>query len=214
MSAPTVEQQVNLYQPILGAEKRLFSARAIGVCLALLAISLSALGGYGAWRTSQVERSIAELEKRQAAELATAERAGLALNPGKSVVELDAEAKELAADIAARERALAILKLGAGSPATGFAARLEALARRQIDGLWLHDVVVGSGDGRLAMRGQALDPKLVPAYLAALSEDPALAGVRFDKLTMRRAKENEAPAQLVFELGAPGLTLASSEAHP
>jgi len=214
VSAPTVEQQVNLYQPILGAEKRLFSARAIGVCLALLAISLSALGGYGAWRTSQVERSIAELEKRQAAELATAERAGLALNPGKSVVELDAEAKDLAADIAARERALAILKLGAASPATGFAARLDALGRRQVDGLWLHDVVVGSADGRLAMRGQALDPQLVPAYLAGLSKDPALAGVRFDKLTMRRAKENEAPAQLVFELGAPGLTLTSSEAHP
>ena len=213
MSAPAVEQQVNLYQPILGAEKRLFSARAIGLCLALLAFSLAALGGYGAWRTSRVERSIAELEKRQATELVKAERAGLALNPGKSLAELDAEAKELAADIAARERALAILKLGAGSPATGFAARLEALARRQIDGLWLHDVVVGSGDGRLAMRGQALDPKLVPAYLAALSEDPALAGVRFDKLTMRRAKDDEAPAQIEFELGAPGLALPSPEAH-
>ena len=88
------------------------------------------------------------------------------------------------------------------------------MGRRQIDGLWLHDVVVGSADGRLAMRGQALDPKLVPAYLAALAKDPALAGVRFDKLTMRRAKEDESPAQLVFELGAPGLTLASPEAHP
>jgi hypothetical protein len=209
-----VEQQVNLYQPILGAEKRLFSARAIGLCLALLALSLSALGGYGAWRTSRVERSVAELEKRQAAQLVTAERAGLALNPGKSLAELDAEAKDLAADIAARERALAILKLGAASPATGFAARLDALRRRQLDGLWLHDVVVGSADGRLAMRGRALDPKLVPAYLAALSEDPALAGVRFDKLTMRRAQEDEAPAELVFELGGPGLTLASPEAHP
>jgi ATP phosphoribosyltransferase regulatory subunit HisZ len=214
VSAAEVEQQVNLYQPILGAEKRLFSARAIGVCLALLALSLAALGGYGAWRTSRVERSVAELEKRQAAELVTAERAGLALNPGKSLADLDADAKNLAADIAARERALAILKIGAASPATGFAARLDALARRQVDGLWLHDVVVGSGDGRLAMRGQALDPKLVPAYLAALSEDPALAGVRFDKLTMRRAKEDEAPAELVFELGAPGLTLATPEARP
>jgi hypothetical protein len=214
VSASTVEQQVNLYQPILGAEKHLFSARAIGVCLALLAISLGVLGGYGAWRTSRVERSIAELEKRQAEELVTAERAGQALNPGKSVAELDAAAKDLAADIAAREHALAILKLGTASPVTGFAARLEALARRQVDGLWLHDVVVGAGDGRLAMRGAALDPKLVPVYLAALSEDPALAGVRFDKLTMRRGKEDEAPAQLVFELGAPGLTLASPEARP
>jgi hypothetical protein len=209
-----VEQQVNLYQPILGAEKHLFSARAIGVCLALLAVSLWTLGSYGAWRTSRVERSIAELEKRQAAELVTAERMGVTLHPGKSVAELDAEAKDLAADIAARERALAIVRLGAASPATGFAARLEALALRQVDGLWLQDVLVGSGDGRLAMRGKVLDPKLVPAYLAALAQDPALAGVRFDKLTMRRAKEDEAPAQVVFELGAPGLALASAEAHP
>ena len=209
-----VEQQVNLYQPILGAERRLFSARAIGACLALLAVALGALGSYAAWRTSRVERSIAELEKRQAAELVTAERTGAVLNPGKSVAELDADAKDLTAEIAARERALAIVRLGAASPETGFAARLEALGRRQVDGLWLHDVVVGSGDGRLAMRGDALDPRLVPAYLAALAADHALAGVRFDKLTLRRARENEAPAQLVFELGAPGLALASAEAHP
>jgi hypothetical protein len=214
VSAATVEQQVNLYQPILGAEKRLFSARAIGICLGFLAFSLAALGGYGAWRTSRVERAIAEIEKRQSADLMAAERTGMALQPGKSAAQLDAEAKDLAAEIAARERALAIVRLGAASPATGFAARLEALARRQVEGLWLHDVVVGSGEGRLSMRGNALDPKLVPAYLAALAQEPALAGVRFDKLTMRRAKEDEAPAQLVFELGAPGLALASEETPP
>jgi hypothetical protein len=214
VSAATVEQQVNLYQPILGAEKRLFSAQAIGICLGLLAVSLGAVGGYGAWRTSRVERSIAEVEKRQSADLMAAERTGVALQPGKSVAQLDAEAKDLAAEIAARERALAIVRLGAASPATGFAARLEALARRQVQGLWLHDVVVGSGEGRLSMRGNALDPQLVPAYLAALAQEPALAGVRFDKLTMRHAKEDEAPAQLVFELGAPGLALASRETSP
>jgi hypothetical protein len=214
MSPSTVEQQVNLYQPILGARKHLFSARTIGLCLALLAFALTALGGYGAWRTSRVERSIAELQKRQAAELATAERTGVTLQPGKTVAELDAEAKNLAADIAARERALAIVRLGAASPETGFAARLEALARRQVDGLWLRNVVVGSGEGRLAMRGDSLDPKLVPAYLAALAEEHALTGVRFDKLTMRHAKADEAPAQLVFELGAPGLAFASEEARP
>jgi len=214
VSAAAVEQQVNLYQPILGAEKRLFSARAIGICLALLAVSLTSLGGYGAWRTSRVERSIAELEKRQSAELMAAERTGVALQPGKSVAQLDAEAKDLAAEIAARERALALVRLGAASPETGFAARLEALARRQLDGLWLHDVAVSSGEGRLSMRGNALDPKLVPAYLAALAQEPALAGVRFDKLAMRRAKDDEAPAQLVFELGAPGLAFASEETKP
>jgi len=209
-----MEQQINLYQPILGAEKRLFSARAIGIGLALLAVSLGGIGAFGAWRTARVERSVALLETQQAAQLATVERASAALAPGRSLADLQAQAKNLSADIAARQRALDLVRLGAASPATGFAARLEALARRQLDGLWLHAIVVGSGEGRLALRGDTVDPQLVPAYLAALAEEPALAGVRFDRLAMRRAKREEAPAELVFELGAPGLKFPAPEAHP
>ncbi len=209
-----MEQQVNLYQPILGAEKRLFSARAIGIALCILAVCLSGIAAFGAWRTGRVERSVALLETQQAAQLATVERASAALQPGRSLADLQAQAKNLSADIAARQRALDLVRLGAASPATGFAARLEALARRQRDGLWLHTIVVGSGEGRLALRGGTLDPQLVPAYLAALAEEPALAGVRFDKLAMRRAKHDEAPAQLEFELGAPGLKFPAPEAHP
>jgi hypothetical protein len=209
-----MEQEVNLYQPILRAEKHLFSARAIGIGLVLLMACLATLGGFGAWRTTRVERSIAQLEQRQTSQLAMVEREGASLQPGRSVEELDSQAKELSAQIAARQRALDIVRQGAGSPATGFAARLEALAHRQIDGLWLRDIVVGSSDGRLALRGDAVDPKLVPTYLSAIAQEHAMAGVRFDKLSMRRAKQDEAPAQLVFELGAPGLAFAASETHP
>jgi Tfp pilus assembly protein PilN len=209
-----MEQQVNLYQPILGAEKRLFSARAIGVGLSLLALCLCGLAAFGGWRTARVEHSVALLDAQQAAELARVERASTAMQPGRSLAELEKQAKSLSADIAARERALDLVRLGKASPATGFAARLEALARRQLDGLWLHSIVVGSGDGRLALAGNAVDPRLIPAYLAALAEEPALAGVRFDTLTIRRAKQQEAPAQLVFELGAPGLKFPAAEAQP
>jgi hypothetical protein len=209
-----MEQQVNLYQPILGAEKRLFSARAIGVGLGLLGLCLCGLGAFGAWRTARVEGTLARLETQQAAELARVERASAALEPVRSLAELETQAKSLSADIAARERALDLVRLGTASPATGFAARLEALARRQLDGLWLRSIVVGSGDGRLAFAGSAVDSKLIPAYLAALTEEPALAGVRFDKLAIRRANHEEAPAQLVFELGAPGLKFPAPDAHP
>jgi len=126
-----MEQQVNLYQPILGAEKRLFSARAIGTGLGVLAACLALLAGYASWRAARVERAIAALEQQQAA--------------------------------------------------------------------------------RLAFEGAATDPRLVPAYLAALGEEHALDGARFDHLVMRRAKPEEAPALTVFELGAPGLTLPEPE---
>jgi Tfp pilus assembly protein PilN len=202
MSAALLEQQINLYQPILGARRHLFSARAIGLALGALAVSLVALAGFGAWRTARIERSVAELEGEQSRLLSMLERTAGDLKTHRGLAELDAEAKSLSADIAARERALELLEAGSASPTTGFAARLESLARRQVEGLWLHDIAVGGGDSRLALRGATVDANLLPRYLAALAQEPAFAGVRFDRLTMRRAKAEEAPARLVFELGA------------
>ena len=204
-------QQVNLYQPILGAEKRLFSARAIGAGLAILIACMGGLTAFGSWRTHRIERSVDQLERQEAANLALVERSSTALRPGLTQPQLDAEARGLSVDIDARERALEIIRLDSAAPATGFAARLEALARGQLDGIWLTTIIVGSGDGRLAMRGATTDPDLLPAYLAALAQAPALDGVRFDKLAMRRADPGEAPAQVIFELGAPGLKLAALE---
>jgi Tfp pilus assembly protein PilN len=206
-----MEQQVNLYQPILGAEKRFFSAVTIAVGLGVMVCCLLALVTFGAWRTHRVERSIAKLEQQELAALALAARANAAMHPAQTLAQLQNSAKELSAEIAARERALEIVQRGAAAPASGFAARLEALARPQIEGVWLSDIVLGSGEGRLAMRGGTSDPRLVPAYLAELAPDPALTGVRYDKIALRRARPEEAPAQMVFELDAPGLKFTPRE---
>jgi Tfp pilus assembly protein PilN len=206
-----MEQQVNLYQPILGAEKRIFSARAIGGGLLILGVCLGGLHAFGAWRTGRIERSVAIIERQAASQMSQRDAVGAALRPSRSIVELQAQALELSADIAARERALDLVNRDTASPATGFAARLEALGRRQIDGLWLRTIVVGSGDGRLALQGATVDRRLVPQYLASLAEERAFDGVRFNKLAMRQARREEAPAQLMFELGASGLDFPTPE---
>ena len=204
-------QQVNLYQPILGAEKRLFSARAIGAALAILILCMCGLAAIDAWRTHRIERSVDQLERQEGADLARVAHSAPALRPTLTLPQLDAEARNLSADIDARERALEIMRDGKSTPATGFAARLEALAHGQLDGIWLSTIIVSSSDGRLAMRGAATNPDLLPAYLAALAQEPALDGVNFDKLAMRRALPGEAPAQVIFELDAPGLKMAALE---
>jgi hypothetical protein len=206
-----MEQQVNLYQPILGAEKRLFSGQAIAIGLAVLALSLVGLAAFAALRTARVERSVALVEKEVAAQVALAEKSGAVLTPKESLAELEATARDLSAQIASRERALDVIKKGAAAPGTGFSARLEALARAQVDGLWLTTIVVSTGEGALALEGQTTDARLVPAYLAALGEEHAFERSRSDRLVIRRAKPEEAPASAIFELGAPGLSLPVPE---
>jgi len=211
MNALAMEQQINLYQPILGAEKRLFSARTIGSALLLLAVCLVGLSAYGSRRIGRIEHEVDEVERRETANIAMAQRVGASVRPAESMEQLEAVAKNLSADIGARLRVLDIVRRDGDSPATGFAARLEALAQRQLDGVWLTAIVVGSAEGRLAMRGAASDPKLVPAYLAGLADQPALRGVQFDRLTIRRASGAEAPAQVIFEADGPGLAPPKQE---
>jgi hypothetical protein len=204
-----MEQQVNLFQPILGAEKRLFSARTIGACLAVMFVWLGGMSAFESWRTARIERLVNQVEEREASNLRLAARASSALRPTKTIAQLDAEAKKLSADIASREQALDIVRRGSVSASSGFAARLEALSRQDIEGIWLRRILLGSGESRLAFQGSTTDRNLLPQYLTALSREHALDGVRFDTLSMRRALPTEAPAQIIFELGAPGLKMAA-----
>lgn len=206
-----MEQQVNLYQPILGAEKRLFSARAFAVCLVTLIVCLAALTVFEASRTARIEKSVTQLEQREASNIQMAARASALLRPALTLEQLDAQAKRLSADIASRERALAIVRRGALSVSSGFAARLEALANQQIDGIWLSNILLDSGEGHLAMQGRTINPNLLPNFLDSLSHERAMDGVRFDSLSMRRAVATEAPAQVVFVIAYPGLTFSVIE---
>jgi Tfp pilus assembly protein PilN len=207
-----MEQQVNLYQPILGAEKRLFSGQASLIGLLVVALCLAGIAGFGAWHTTGAESAIARLEQQQGLALERASRADISLRPTATLPELDAQAHAMALSIAARERALEAVHRGAASPVSGFAARLEALAHRQREGLWLRAILLS--DGHMAVRGGTTDPAFVPDYVSALSAEPALAGVQFDRLSLRRGLAAEAPARMVFELEAPGLGFEGHGARP
>jgi hypothetical protein len=211
LSGHVMEQQVNLYQPILGAEKRLFSARALASCLVTLIGCLGALTAFEASRTTRIEKSVMQLEERETSNIEVAARAGAVFRPTLTVAQLEAQAQHLSADIATRERALDIMRRGAVSVSTGFAARLEALANQQVDGIWLSNILLSSDDGRLAMQGRTTNPNLLPVYLNSLSREHAMDGVRFDSLAMRRALPTEIPAQVVFAIGSPGLKFTAIE---
>jgi hypothetical protein len=206
-----MEQQVNLYQPILGAERRLFSARTLAACLGTLIACLGALITFEASRTARVEKSVIQLEEREASNIEMAARAKAVLRPTSSLAQLDAQAKHLSADIVSRERALDIIRKGAVSVSTGFAARLEALANQQIDGIWLSNILLSSDEGRLAMRGRTTDRNLLPMFLNGLTHEHSMSGIRFDSLSMRRALTTEVPAQVVFVIGSPGLDFTAVE---
>jgi hypothetical protein len=197
-----VRQQINLYQPIFRAQRRIFSSRAIAIGLAVIGVALAGFWAYGTWKVGRLEREVAEVareDKLRAANLASASAAFAAqANPAQ----IESRIQSLSDELDRRARALAALRSGAAGTTEGFAARLEALARRRVDGLWLEGLSFGGSGRSMSVAGATIDSRLVPRYLEELQQEPALAGARFDRVEIAEppATADKAAAPLTFHL--------------
>jgi len=180
-----MRQQINLYQPIFTETRSGFSAQPVALGLIVL---LAALGAYS-WnqhrQATQLETQLSQIQAQQSELQAALEQEGQS-TANETPEQLDARVKQLDAQVTERSRAVQILKSGAAGQTTGFASRMEALARRQIDGLWLDQMILSGINGGMTLRGATIDPDVVPQYLRSLAAEPALAGTRFDDFIIER----------------------------
>ena len=71
---------------------------------------------------------------------------------------------------------------------------MSAFARQSINGLWITGLVLDNQ--QVALRGRALNPDLIPAYVTRLNKEPALQGRSF-----RVRETGEALSPVTFSAG-------------
>ncbi len=182
-----MRQQINLYQPIFRPQRRPFAAGTGLLSLALVGLALLATWGYGLMRVTHLGDELVKLRAQQQQLLQIAALGGTAHARRQSPEDLQARADRLLLDLKQRQQALEVLRSGAAGDTGGFAHRLEALAHRHVDGLWLDQIVLGAGAGVASLSGRTLDPQLVPVYLQALTAEAALSGTRFEQFRIEAA---------------------------
>jgi len=178
-------QQVNLYQQTTPAW-RPFGSATLALTCGAVACSLVVIWGFGSVQVARLQRSVEALQRQQTAQQAALGALGSLHIDGANPADLQTRIQQLSAELAARERALALLQGGAVGSTKGFSPQLAALARHPMPGLWLRQITLSSLTGSVSLAGEALDPDTVPRYLHVLSTEPVLAGVRFDRLVIER----------------------------
>lgn len=192
-------QQVNLYRgraasnaSSAGARLLLFSA--VG---ALLAVVLLAVAGefYLSALQSQRVQAAAALQQQESELAALKEQ----LNDAKPDPFLEAELARLGeARTRLNMNLTTIVQQRAAAP-QGFSAVFASLARNTLDGLWFNNVGLSAGGSEMQLKGQAVEPALVPRLLQSLANEQAFAGRTFRKVRFER-QEREAGAIVDFEL--------------
>lgn len=184
-------QQVNLYQPILRKQEKVFSLKTLlqGNLLIIAALGLiyffslyqshSLRSRHQALQQDLVQRSEDLVELQQQFPARTKDPA----------VAMSVEQKQSLLNY--RKHLLRELQhqnTGAdGNP--GFSEQLSGLARQDTDSLWLDEISVRDGK-QLTLRGWAKAPEEIPRHIQRLNAEPSFSGTAFSKVQISRDEDD------------------------
>lgn len=211
-----MRQQINLYQPIFRAERKLCSAATVGIAAGLLLLTYVGIWSYGSVKVARLAQHVHGVQAQaQAQEAMVAEAASLRAQRAKPAA-VEARIAQLSTQLTQRTRALEVLRSGVAGEPVGFATRLEALARGHLQGVWLdHLVLTGATgmQGNLRLEGAAVNADLVPRYLQSLAAESDLSGVRFAQFAIERP-EQAGQASIRFRASSAALIDKAEEGTP
>lgn len=185
-------QQINLYEPSLRIAHDWLSTGSLAAAVggALLAVGISAAWTH--WQLRQVQGPAHETATALQEQQAAIEQLARQVDSLRPDPKLLADVSSAQATLEQRQAALQMLRGGGLGHQEGHAAALQAFARQSIDGLWLTGLALDRRD--MALRGRALNPALIPAYVGRLNQEPALQGRSFRALDIARPLDAGTPA--------------------
>ncbi len=179
-----MSQQINLYNPLLLKQQKLFSFGTMVQALGLILAGSLLFYAYAWHSTSSLENQNAEAARMHAAALARIEQVKSESGARAPSKLLQEEVARMEAQLGTRQGIVALLERGELGNKQGFSEYFRALSRQTADGLWLTAFKV-NGAGEVAISGRTLKPELVPAFISQLKRENAMEGKTFAMLEMR-----------------------------
>ncbi len=211
-------QQINLFNASFLKQKKIFTSATMARSLALLLLGAMAMVGYGYYQTGELEQQAkagaVQLEKKkQMQEKVLVEFAPKKKDPALLTMIAAAEAEQRAL-----RGVINLLEGGSLGNTSGYSQYFVALARQSMSDLWLTGVTIEGAGSQIGLRGRALEPDLVPAYIARLTGEAVLQGKAFGALKISRAtvagagKGSDMAPFVDFDLEATGITSSAAPA--
>lgn len=179
-----MSQQINLLDPQLVKPKVGLSAVALVILIGVVVVSMLAYAAWAGQRLKQLEREQQALAGQLASVRTQLDQAVQARAPRAPSKALEEELASAEATLTHQQEILAFLAGEGVGRKEGYFAYLQAFARKRVPGLWLTGFTLEAGSGRLTIEGKAMQPELVPQYIALLGEEPLLSGRQFSSLQM------------------------------
>lgn len=193
-------QQINLYQPILRKQERIFSLKTLLQGNLLILAILVLIYGVTLYQTHTLRSQHAQLLQQRLERTEHLADIQKKFQPVAQDPNLDAAIDEKQALLNHRMRLLNELRhqnTGAdGNP--GFSEQLSGLARQDARNIWLQQISLRDGK-QLTLRGMATDAREVPQFIQRLTNEPSFNGTTFTQVQITRDEGNKNVIGFVLE---------------
>jgi len=183
-------------------ERKLLSFRVLLQACAVVLALLMLMYGYGVRQTGQMQADLQRLQGQLDRRVAQVGELAARLAQRRTDTSAAQELVRLEQEMAARRQVVDVLTRMRDGFTHGVSGYLESFARQAPRGVWLTGFVVQDGGDGLVIRGSALEPALVPAFLQRLAGESTLAGTRFGLLQIEREEPRTRQVDFVLYTGS------------
>lgn len=99
--------------------------------------------------------------------------------------------EEASRTLAERQAALSLIQGTSLGDTKGFSRHLRALARQDIDGVWLTHIVLSALGDQTRIEGRAVRAELIPLYVQNLTAEPAFEKQRFHRFQIENPDDDD-----------------------
>ena len=189
-----MSQQINLFNPIFLKQKKVFTALPMAQALGVVVAGALLLTWYAGQRVADLEGSAAAGKTLLADRERRLVEANKQFAPRQKSATIETEVAQAEVELRSLQQVESVLRDGTLGNAAGYAEYFRAFSRQNVSGLWLTGVsIVGAGND-IGVQGRAMQPTLIPAYIARLKSEPVMHGKSFASLDISRPEAQLMPA--------------------
>ena len=206
-------QQINLYQSEFLPQRNVFAASFMVRVSAIVFIAMTIMYGYAWQRVSITERELEIVARQEAAATERLQNLKPLITAVTGERSWSEQLDDALQSMQERQAVLSLVQGATHSETQGFSHHLRALARQDIEGLWLTRIVLSALGDKTRLEGRTLSAELVPLYVQDLTSDPPFAAQRFNRFSIDSPLEPGDYA-LHFSMDSESMLAADSGSRP
>ena len=180
-------QQINLYQPILRKQKKVFSASTLLLGNLIILAGLLALYGYTYLQTHTLQHQYEQASSQRGERQQQLQRLRAQYPTPVADASLPQQLEQTRAQLRQQQNLLQAMRRYDSQPELRFSAQLHGLSRQVRGSIWLTRIELQPG--QVQLRGKTRDAEQVPRLVQALRQEAAFTGLVFQQVVISRDED-------------------------